>query len=227
MRQVENDEVRKQIVLPWKQVFVISWIFVKARWSRCLITTLSLVLAIAFFSYTQMTFDILNSLWPMADEKLRRAILMAGYEAMERGDGRVVFGVAPKDIWLLSLALLVCLVGITNAQLMAVTERFREIGTMKCLGALDNFIVRIFFFETLYQGVVGSIVGGLLGILLAFLSLVFKFGFVIIQAFPIMAVFKNLGISLSLALLLSFVGVAYPCQVASRMEAAEALRYEL
>ena len=38
----------------------------------------------------------------------------------------------------LGLALLVAFVGILNAMLMSVTERFREIGTMKCLGALDG-----------------------------------------------------------------------------------------
>ena len=39
-----------------------------------------------------------------------------------------------RQIWLVIMALLVCTVGITNAMLMSVAERFREIGTMKCLG---------------------------------------------------------------------------------------------
>ena len=40
---------------------------------------------------------------------------------------------ARRNLWLVTLSLLVCIVGITNAMLMSVTERFREIGTMKCL----------------------------------------------------------------------------------------------
>jgi hypothetical protein len=69
----------------------------------------------------------------------------------------------PKEIesnriqtrWLMSLALLVAFVGILNAMLMSVTERFREIGTMKCLGALDSFIIKLFLIESLFQGGVG------------------------------------------------------------------------
>ena len=49
----------------------------------------------------------------------------------------------PKERWILFLSLLVCVVGIVNTQLMAVADRFREIGTMKCLGALDRFILRL------------------------------------------------------------------------------------
>ncbi len=52
-----------------------------------------------------------------------------------------------RMIWLVVMSLLVCTVGITNSMLMAVTERFKEIGTMKCLGALDSFVVLLFLLE--------------------------------------------------------------------------------
>ena len=48
--------------------------------------------------------------------------------------------------------MLVAFVGVLNAMLMSVTERFREIGTMKCLGALNSFIVKLFLIESLFQG---------------------------------------------------------------------------
>ena len=69
--------------------------------------------------------------------------------------------------WLLGLALLVAFVGILNAMLMSVTERFREIGTMKCLGALDGFIIKLFVLESLFQGVVGTVLGVVLGLSLS------------------------------------------------------------
>jgi ABC-type antimicrobial peptide transport system permease subunit len=44
-----------------------------------------------------------------------------------------------------------------------VTERFKEIGTMKCLGALDGFIVKLFFIEAALMGILASFAGWLLG----------------------------------------------------------------
>ena len=70
-----------------------------------------------------------------------------------------------KQLWLVSIGLLVAVIGITNAMLMSVTERFREIGTMKCLGALDRFIVEILLFESAFLGLIGSCIGCVVGTL--------------------------------------------------------------
>jgi len=59
---------------------------------------------------------------------------------------------------------------------MAVTERFREIGTYKCLGALDSFIVAHLRLGSDLPGIVGRRRGGIVGILVGTVSLVFKFG---------------------------------------------------
>ncbi len=80
-----------------------------------------------------------------------------------------------RGVWLVTLSLMVCVVGITNAMLMSVTERFREIGTMKCLGALDIFVVKLFLIESALQGVVGSVAGAVIGFLLAFVRALFAF----------------------------------------------------
>jgi len=61
------------------------------------------------------------------------------------------------------MALIVCFFGIMNAMLMSVTERFKEIGTMKCLGALNRFVVTLFFIEAGLMGVIASFVGWLIG----------------------------------------------------------------
>src|SRR5688500_20236848 len=75
-------------------------------------------------------------------------------------------GSADRLLWLVCTSLVMCLVGVTNSMLMSVTERFREIGTIKCLGASDSFIVKVFFLEAVLLGVIGSFSGSLLGTLL-------------------------------------------------------------
>ena len=90
--------------------------------------------------------------------------------------GRGGAGNDARTVWLLGLSLLVCLVGISNAMLMSVMERFREIGTMKCLGALDSFILKLFFLESIFLGAAGSAGGVAVGSMLALLQLWRQFG---------------------------------------------------
>src|SRR3954468_24800436 len=100
--------------------------------------------------------------------------------------------------WLIGLALLVAFVGILNAMLMSVTERFREIGTMKCLGALDSFIIKLFLIESLFQGVAGTVIGIAVGLLLSLASLTATYGSHALRNIP----FTQLLISVALCLLI-------------------------
>jgi putative ABC transport system permease protein len=120
----------------------------------------------------------------------------------------------------------VCVVGIVNAQLMAVTERFREIGTMKCLGALDRFILRLFFLEAGLQGVIGAAVGALFGCGCALLSAWLRYGSTAIWQLSWTGVLSSLVFALVVGCLLSIVGVFYPALVAARMQPVEAMRVE-
>ena len=216
-----DKPISRQIVLPWSQVLRISFNSVRVRLFRSLITTATLALAVAFVAYTWCGYDLLNGIWPHADEGLKTTILGMGYEPT---DG--LFGSSPKDRWLAILSLLVCVVGIVNAQLMAVTERFREIGTFKCLGALNSFVVRIFVLEAAYQGLLGGCIGSLLGSLIAILSFLFKLGWVVIRHFPALACLYTVVSAVMIAVLLSLLGVIYPALVAARMQPAVALRTE-
>jgi uncharacterized membrane protein YccF (DUF307 family) len=220
-RALSMNTVGRQVVLPWKQVMKIAYISLRVRFFRSLITSLTLVFAVAFISYLATGYELLNGAWPFADERLQEAILSAGYD-ISQGE----FGSTPKDRWLVILSLLVCVVGIVNAQLMAVTERFREIGTLKCLGALDSFVVKIFILESAYQGLFGGLTGGVLGLTVAVMVMVVKFGFAMVAHFPVVPILEILGGSALLAVTLSFLGVLYPALVASRMQPAIALRAE-
>jgi putative ABC transport system permease protein len=213
--------IEKQVVLPWEQVLRIAYKSVRVRLSRSLITTATLSLAVAFVAFTWAGYGLLNAVWPHADSKLQETIVASGYE-MAAGQ----FGSTPKDRWLAMLSLLVCVVGIVNAQLMAVTERFREIGTFKCLGALDSFILRIFVLEAIYQGLLGGVSGAVVGVLVATGSLLVKFGWLLLIRWPVAEMFTVLGLATLLAVMLSFLGVLYPALVAARMQPAVAMRAE-
>ncbi|MCW5945620.1 MAG: FtsX-like permease family protein [Fimbriimonadales bacterium] len=145
--------------------------------------------------------------------------------ALSESDPEAVEG-AVKLRWLVFLSLLMCLVGITNAMLMSVTERYKEIGTFKCLGATNSFIVKVFFLEALLIGVLSSTAGAFLGFGIMVAVRVFTDGASSLSA---------LG-SGSLPILLSAIGIGtlitilaaiLPAIQAARMPAAAALRVEV
>lgn len=130
-----------------------------------------------------------------------------------------------RSMWVTGIALAVTAIGIANAMLMSVTERFREIGTMKCLGALSSFIRQIFFLESAFIGLVGGVVGVLLGALITILGYGASYGFALVMGgtdWGRLTVLLLLGIVASVVLA---VGAAiYPATVASRMRPSAALR---
>jgi hypothetical protein len=135
-------------------------------------------------------------------------------------------GISERTFWLIAVSFLVCVVGIANAMLMAVTERFREIATMKCLGALDEFIMIIFLIESGLQGLIGGVFGVLLGLVLAVIRCSSAFGLYTWHYFPVVDVLKNTGISTAAGMLLAMLAAVYPAWVASRMAPMEAMRVE-
>ena len=133
---------------------------------------------------------------------------------------------SPTDTWLAILALLVCLVGITNAMFMTVQERFREIGTMKCLGALDGFIVKLFLLESAALGFIGTLLGIVVGLLLSSARQLVVYGVPLFTYFPLANILLAGLMSAIIGLLLSIAAAIFPAQRAARMEPVEAMRVE-
>jgi cell division protein FtsX len=128
--------------------------------------------------------------------------------------------------WLIGLALLVAFAGILNAMLMSVTERFREIGTMKCLGALDSFIIKLFLIESLFQGVVGTVAGVILGLGLSMANLSTSYGIYAWKNVPWQSLCVSVIICLGVGIFLTVAGAVYPAWQAARMQPIEAMRVE-
>lgn len=219
----ETTSVKRQIVLPFAKSVEISLKSIKVRFFRSLITTMSLVLAVSFLSFVRVSNDVANGLLATQDRQLRQAVIRAGYDI---GPADTNVGASPKQRWIIILSLLVCVVGIVNAQLMAVTERFREIGTMKCLGALDRFILRLFMLESGMQGLAGAGAGALAGALFALIGAMLRFGMVSMTMVSWGSVIGSVGIAIAVGCFLSLIGVLYPAIVAARMQPVEAMRVE-
>lgn len=209
----------RSVHLPFGKSVVIAWRSLRARFLRSLVTTLSLVLAVAFLAFSLGVADIVDGMLAAGDPKLREALARAGYDVNAAG-------LAPKEIWIAILSLATCAVGIVNAQLMAVTERFREIGAMKCLGALDGFILRLCVLEAGMQGVVGATAGAVLGVAGALTAMVLRFGLAAVGRANPAGLVETVGLCALAGLCLSMLGVAYPAWVAARMAPVEAMRAE-
>lgn len=65
--------------------------------------------------------------------------------------------------WYAIASLLLCVFGICQSILLAVSERTKEIGTLKCLGASDGFVIAFVLIESAVLACLGSLFGALLG----------------------------------------------------------------
>jgi ABC-type antimicrobial peptide transport system permease subunit len=129
--------------------------------------------------------------------------------------------------WVVGIAMVIAFVGILNSTVMAVTERTREIGTMKCLGALDSFIVKMYLLESLFQGVMGSVIGGVLGLALGYVDALGTYGSEALVLVPPGEVLKLLATAVGAGIIVTLLGAIYPALRAARMEPVDAMRTEV
>jgi putative ABC transport system permease protein len=161
---------------------------------------------------------------------------LASSSARERALARAVgdappeqayfLGISPQSRWLVALSFLVCAVGVANAMLMSVTERFSEIATMKCLGALDGFVMTMFLLEAAIEGGIGGAVGLALGALLAWLRALVEYGSVLSAAGAGGHLASGLGLAWLAGMLLAALAAVGPSFVAARLAPMEAMRVD-
>ncbi len=117
------------------------------------------------------------------------------------------------------LALLVGAFGIANIMLVSVTERTREIGIMKAIGARNREIMGLFLAESVLLGMAGAVVGVPVGLAVGYgASQYADVGF----AVPV----GWIGLATGMGLLIGIVAGLYPAWRAARVDPIEALRYE-
>jgi putative ABC transport system permease protein len=186
--QTEFKNVDPPFWVAWNQALA----SIRVRFFRHTITSLGIALGIAFFA-SVLTMRLSGS--------------------ADTNDP----GSADRLLWLVGTSLVMCLVGVTNSMLMSVTERYREIGTIKCLGASDGFIVKVFFLESAVLGAIGSFAGAVMG------SLVMKF--VSGASFGTVGLVTLIGTGTGIAM--TILAAVAPAVQAAKMPAAAALRVDV
>jgi len=123
-----------------------------------------------------------------------------------------------------SVALVVGGVGIMNIMLIAVSQRVREVGLRKALGARNTDVMAQFLVESAAVSFLGGAIGIILGVLVSFLASA------VIQSlgynWPFLISIWSIIIAVAVSILIGIIFGLYPAYKAARVSPMEALRYE-
>jgi putative ABC transport system permease protein len=203
------------VQLPLRKAFAIALQSIRVRFWRSMITAAGVMLGIAFLGATfgQM---IIASHTPVVNTGISEQA--AAIQAQEQ---------SMRQWWLVSMSLIVCTVGIANSMLMSVTERFKEIGTMKCLGALDMFIVKLFLLEAGFLGIIASFIGYIVGFTGGVLVQLFQVGPKVWERLPLGEVVFYFFAAMLAGTVLTVLATIFPAMKAAQLPPAAALRSEI
>lgn len=126
---------------------------------------------------------------------------------------------------------LVAALNILISLVMMVMEKYRDIAILKSMGATDREVMKIFMYQGLVIGVIGTALGAALGCFLCWLQIryqlvhlnptVYQFATLPMELKP-----RNVVIISFFAVITSFISTLYPARQAAKMNPAESLRYE-
>lgn len=140
-------------------------------------------------------------------------------ESMTESMSEMIGTVSIAISFIAGISLLVGGIGVMNIMLVSITERTREIGTRKALGAKNSSIRFQFIIESMILCLIGGVFGILVGFILgAIAASLLGYGATV----PVVAIVVAVAFSMVIGIFFGY----YPANKAAKMDPIEALRYE-
>lgn len=132
---------------------------------------------------------------------------------------------------ILLLIVLVASFNIISTLIMVVTDKTKEIGILRSMGLTANGIMRIFIFQGVVIGLIGTLAGGTLGGVLAYLLDRYEFitlpgDVYFIDRLPVDLNPLDVGLIVLASVFISFLATIYPARRAAQLAPVEAIRHE-
>lgn len=132
----------------------------------------------------------------------------------------IIGGVALAAIAISMLGLLVGGIGVMNIMLVSVTERTKEIGIRKAIGATRSAIVLQFLLEAMTLTAIGGVIGVILAVGISSLIML------LVPSLPATVELWMIGVSLAVSVVVGLIFGVLPARKAARLDPIECLRYE-